>query len=625
MPYFITDQSEQCSGWAVVKQDGEVMGCHTTKQDAISQMVAISQAEGIEPGGERALPDNYRPALAEDVPEGRACGNCVFYNEEDVQGDKAWCERWDAYVNGAYYCNAWQPAEGNDGYGYDDEDYDDEDYDDRADAPAPPKDQITGSDENDPGSAGDKTGDITLTEATETALQNKADMHNEAMAEGDRPNWTRVRVGSLRSVYRRGSGAYSSSHRPGVSRAAWSMARVNAFLYLARTGAPKNSAYVGDNDLLHSDHPRYRNEERAPINPDGYMPTEAMQAEAKRGLDWRAEFGRGGTLVGVARARDIINGRNLPFDTVMRTRSFFARHEVDKQGQGFNPGEDGYPSAGRIAWALWGGDAGKRWADNIVENAERKEKPKMAIEYRQFQTEIRAEGEDGHTFTGYAAIFNSEAEGLSTREIIKPGAFSKSVAAAERGDWEVKALQDHDPKYFLGSTKTGTLDLEEDDRGLKVRVSLNPEVTFASDLAAMLRRDGAAMGMSFGFSVPNKGDAYDDKGVRELRNIRLHEVSLLTGNQPAYPATIGLGAVRSLSERTEIDPSTLMRAFDALLAGAPDADSAATLDLAIRKISPDLRPEPETTTEPEEADTRLVPLSVRERQLALAKLEQQIR
>jgi hypothetical protein len=133
------------------------------------------------------------------------------------------------------------------------------------------------------------------------------------------------------------------------------------------------------------------------------------------------------------------------------------------------------------------------------------------------------------------------------------------------------------------------------------------------------------MGMSFGFTVPNKGDSYNDNGVRELRNIRLHEVSLLTGNQPAYPATIGLGAVRSLSERTEIDASTLMHAFDALLAGAPDADSAATLDLAIRKISPDLRAEPETTTEPEEADERLVPLSVRERQLALAKLEQQIR
>jgi HK97 family phage prohead protease len=329
-------------------------------------------------------------------------------------------------------------------------------------------------------------------------------------------------------------------------------------------------------------------EERAPINPDGYAVTEAMKAEAQRGLDWRAEFGRGGTQVGVSRARDITNGRRLPFDTVQRMASYFARHEVDKQGQGFNTGEDGYPSAGRIAWALWGGDAGKRWADNIVANTERKKEPTMAIEYRQFKTEIRADG-DGHTFEGYAAVFNSEAEGLNTREVIKPGAFSKSIAAAERGEWEVKALQDHDGRLFLGSTKTGTLDLVEDDRGLKVRVALNPEVTFASDLAAMLRRDGAAMGMSFGFSVPSKGDTFNNDGVRELRNVRLHEVSLLTGNQPAYPATIGLGAVRSLSERTEIDPKRLMRAFDSLLAGAPDAESADLLDLAIRKIAPEIR------------------------------------
>jgi hypothetical protein len=48
------------------------------------------------------------------VPEGRACGNCHFYDESNVQGDKAWCERWDEYVNGAYYCNAWQPHEDDD-------------------------------------------------------------------------------------------------------------------------------------------------------------------------------------------------------------------------------------------------------------------------------------------------------------------------------------------------------------------------------------------------------------------------------------------------------------------------------------------------------------------------------
>ncbi len=108
MPYFITDTASDCSGWATVKDDGEVIGCHDTKEAAIEQMVAVSLAEGIEPGGERALPDNYRPALSPDVPEGRACGNCLFYNEANVQDEKAFCERWDEYVRGDHYCNAWQ-------------------------------------------------------------------------------------------------------------------------------------------------------------------------------------------------------------------------------------------------------------------------------------------------------------------------------------------------------------------------------------------------------------------------------------------------------------------------------------------------------------------------------------
>jgi hypothetical protein len=204
MPYFITDKSPDCSGWATIKEDGEVMGCHTTKQAAIDQMLAVSLAEDMEPGGERALngelevgdyvywdnggntmfgeitsistygpvknplggdidssqntpiatiqvytndngvlneteqfvlkgfapltkfdyegqdemtdesvddevieieralPDNYRPALAQDVPEGRACGNCYFYDESRVNeaGNKAWCEKWDEFVDG---------------------------------------------------------------------------------------------------------------------------------------------------------------------------------------------------------------------------------------------------------------------------------------------------------------------------------------------------------------------------------------------------------------------------------------------------------------------------------------------------------------------------------------------
>ena len=82
---------------------------------------------------------------------------------------------------------------------------------------------------------------------------------------------------------------------------------------------------------------------------DTFTPNAAMKAEAKKGLAWRREYGRGGTLIGVARARDIANGKDLPLSTVLRMRSFFARHEVDKKAEGFRPGEDGYPSNGRIA------------------------------------------------------------------------------------------------------------------------------------------------------------------------------------------------------------------------------------------------------------------------------------
>ena len=99
---------------------------------------------------------------------------------------------------------------------------------------------------------------------------------------------------------------------------------------------------------------------------DENKPSKGMIEEALKGLKWREEHNRGGTAVGVARARDISNGKNLSDDTVKRMHSYFSRHEVDKKGQGFQQGEDGFPSAGRIAWALWGGDAGQTWAADKV-------------------------------------------------------------------------------------------------------------------------------------------------------------------------------------------------------------------------------------------------------------------
>ena len=100
------------------------------------------------------------------------------------------------------------------------------------------------------------------------------------------------------------------------------------------------------------------------------QPTKGMIEEAEKGLEWRREYGRGGTQIAVARARNISNADNLSIDTITRMNSFFARHEVDKQAEGFYPGEEGFPSAGRIAWALWGGDAGQSWAKKKVKEIE---------------------------------------------------------------------------------------------------------------------------------------------------------------------------------------------------------------------------------------------------------------
>ncbi len=98
------------------------------------------------------------------------------------------------------------------------------------------------------------------------------------------------------------------------------------------------------------------------ISDIDFTPTDGMASEAKKGLAWRKEFGRGGTIVGATRANQLIRKENLSPSTVKRMFSFFSRHEVDKQAEGFRPGEKGYPSNGRIAWALWGGDPGFSWS-----------------------------------------------------------------------------------------------------------------------------------------------------------------------------------------------------------------------------------------------------------------------
>ena len=94
---------------------------------------------------------------------------------------------------------------------------------------------------------------------------------------------------------------------------------------------------------------------------------QGVQDEAKMALAWIADghAGSGFTAVGKKRASDLAAGHPVSAETILRMYSFFKRHEVDKQAEGFNSGEDGFPSPGRVAWSAWGGDAGFTWSTRI--------------------------------------------------------------------------------------------------------------------------------------------------------------------------------------------------------------------------------------------------------------------
>jgi HK97 family phage prohead protease len=406
--------------------------------------------------------------------------------------------------------------------------------------------------------------------------------------------------------------------------------------YLVDDDAEARDAAEGMGITAYGPEAFVRLSERA-IDPDGYEPTAEMRAEAEQGLEWRREFGRGGTEVGIARARDISNGRRLPYETVVRMSSYFARHEVDKEAQGFRPGEDGYPSNGRIAWALWSGDSGMAWASRIIreasaEDAQRNEGDEMAIEFRRTTAELRAVDEDGFTFEGMAAVYDSPSAEGTNPEIVKKGAFARSLAAAGRGEWDVKAYADHNPERLLGTTKTGTLELEDREDGLLARIRLNPNVSFHRDLAEIVRTMGKSLGLSFGFYSTNANKVNED-GVRELRDVKLVEVSALTGLSPYYPSTISTVSVRSLASEAGLEIEPLRAAVNALLSGDVSEDQARLLAEAIAAVVAEDEAEkaediaegevveemPVEETIVEESAPRSVPRSTREKEIELAK------
>ena len=331
-----------------------------------------------------------------------------------------------------------------------------------------------------------------------------------------------------------------------------------------------------------------------------------FRASARRGLRW-VEEGRGGDGLldrTINEARAMAEG-NITEDKWVRLRSFLARHMVDFDAPAASVSSDDYPSPGVVAVALWGGGGTRRsaqraldYAEGVVArlNAENEGRTKgdalSKLETREFEIdlELREEG-DEMSLVGYAALFNSRSENLGGfTEMIAPGAFSRSLKSRN----DVKLLWNHDTSAVLGSSRSGTLKLYEDDKGLRVEATL-PNTTHGRDARELIKR-GDVTGFSFGFSIPGRGgDDWNAEGTeRTLKSVRLHEVSLTPF--PAYQGTNGTASVRGLDKiaiRAEVNADDLADALLKVEQGEEiSSDDRALLTKVIDTLSPVAEPKP---------------------------------
>jgi len=217
------------------------------------------------------------------------------------------------------------------------------------------------------------------------------------------------------------------------------------------------------------------------------------------------------------------------------------------------------------------------------------------IETREVQVqelELREAPTGGMSFRGYAAVFNSDSQPLPFIERITPGAFNRTLANRRNN---VKMFVNHDDTMVLATTRANTLRLSEDSRGLIAEADL-PETTYGRDLSVLMQR-GDVDSMSFGFSVPNGGDQWsDDASRRTLNEVRLHEVSIVTGF-PAYESTSAtVRKMQTLATRTATDVEALADAVIALESGEQlTDDQASLLRSVVDKLVPEVNAKPAQT------------------------------
>ena len=528
MPYFITDKAEGCAGWATTKDDGEVIGCHTTKQDAIDQMVAVSVAEDMEPGGERVA--NARDVVIVDIDGTLIVGGRGIQKNVD-------------YVNELH----------KEFYIY----------------------IVTGRSEDEE--------DMTISELADAGVQYDDIEFNDDMSVPT-PEYKKMKAADILEE----QPVKLAIDNDAAARRAYSDLGI---------------ATLDPKTIQSGEMPSIR---QVSLDVPAYV-----RNAARKGLDYYGQGLAGDGLVErtVREARDMARG-DISEDKLIRANAWGARHLVDLDApKNSDPDNDEFPGAGAVAFYLWGinpldPQPAMDWfmskAEQIKEEPSRsfvfhrkaeKDSATMKRMEEQVETrrvtfnefELRADKTgDGMSFTGYAAVFNSDSEPLPFIERIAPGAFNKSLKSRNN----IRMYMNHDSSMLLATTRAKTLRLSEDSKGLLVDATL-PDTSVGRDLSVLMQRKDVDS-MSFGFTVPSGGDKWSDDGqYRELRQIKLYEVSVVTGF-PAYSATSA--SVRSfdaLATRTGIDADRLAVAITNLEAGQTlSPDHAALLRETVAKLEP---------------------------------------
>ena len=606
MPYWITDKSNDCSGWAVVKSDGEVVGCHPNKQSAIDQAIAISLDEGEEFMGE------MRNASGPDVKVSDIDGTLLNGGN---RVEKVW-----AYLQsepGSLFILTGRPESTRS---------ETEAELRRAEITYSRLIMNTGSTAQSADFKREKLSELLDTynirvfiDNNEDALQAARNLGISAKTPGSLPDVQSERADisnlSIGDYVRWIEGNDVSVGEIYAIRGT----QLEVKLYDEEDGIWMETEVIVLVDASRvekiTDLPTYEDEIDDEVRQVDLTPPAYMRASARRGLEWYSEGLGGDGLVDrtIREAREMAEGR-VSADKWVRIQAWIARHLVDLDSPDADPASENFPSPGVVAMALWGGGTTRRtaeraqaYAQGVVARLEaEEERGKMKHETRNFdaQFELREEG-DGMTFVGYAAKFNSPSEDLGGFiETIEPGAFRRSLRSRN----DVKLLVNHDTGRVLASSRSGTMKLYEDETGLRVEASL-PNTSDGRDMAELLKR-GDLNKMSFGFAV-QKDSWNNEMTERTLKSVRLFEVSIVAF--PAYNATEAM--VRSLdkaAKRASVDADQLADAVLKLEEGADLSDSEAEL---IKTVVNSLTPT--QVKEEEQTEEQLNVLDLKRKQLDL--------